>query len=91
MSPPAAAPVTYAVFVRRPTGTRLLLLDPGSACPTPDEVAAQVEAGRRVAAAGRGYRGGVPIPARVGSWRTGAGRTALACPVVGAELGTRER
>jgi hypothetical protein len=91
MSPPAAAPITYAVFIRRPTSTRFVLLGTSPTCPTPDEIATQVEAGLRVAAVVREYRGDVPIPTRVSSWQTDAGRTALACPVVGTKIATRER
>ena len=85
MSESAAAPVRYAVFIRRPTSTRFVQLSTGAVCPAPEEIAAQVEAGVRVAAVVREYRGDVPVPARVSSWQTDPGRTALACTVVGAK------
>jgi hypothetical protein len=74
---------TYATFVRRPASTRFVLLATGPACPSEDEIAAQVEAGQHVAAVVRAYRGDLPIPKRVSSWRTDPGRTELACTVVG--------
>jgi hypothetical protein len=79
-----AASTTYATFIRRPASSRFVLLATASACPSPEEIAAQVAAGERVAAVVRAYRGPVQIPQRVSSWRTDPGRTALACPVVGA-------
>jgi hypothetical protein len=84
---PTSAPTTYAVFIRRPASSRFVLLTTALECPNADEIAAQVEAGQHVAAVVRAYRGDLPIPKRVSSWRTDPGRTELACPVVG----TRQR
>ena len=82
-----ASSTTYAIFIRRPASTRFVLLGTAGACPGPDEIAALVPAGEHVAAVVRAYRGPLPIPQRVSSWRTDPGRTELACPVVG----TRQR
>ncbi len=64
-----------------------MLLSTAPTCPSADDIAAQVEAGQRVAAVVRSYHGDLPIPKRVSSWRTDPGRTELACTVVG----TRQR
>jgi hypothetical protein len=84
-SPPPAgqAPTAYATFIRRPASTRFVLLVTGAACPSEDEIAAQVEEGQHVAAVVRAYHGDLPIPKRVSSWRTDPGRTELAIPIVG--------
>jgi hypothetical protein len=79
----ATTPTTYATFIRRRASTRFVLLATAPVCPSADEIAAQVEDGQHVAAVVRVYRGDLPIPKRVSSWRTDPGRTELACPVVG--------
>lgn len=76
-------PTTYATFIRRPASTQFVLLATTPVCPTEADIAAQVAAGQRVAAVVRAYRGELPIPKRVSSWRTDPGRTELACAVVG--------